>query len=334
MLRMIATESTADTKVELKDSFNRIHDYLRIALIDKCNFRCNYCMPVEDMQFFHQSKLMTADEITGIAKLFIQQGVKKIRLTGGEPLVRTDAAVIMEQLAETGVELCITTNGVFIDKFIDVFKRSGIRSVNVSLDSLDEKRFKAITHRDYFQQVFANIQLLIKNGFHVKVNMVVMKNVNDDEVTNFVKRTQHLPVHIRFIEFMPFDKNEWNRDKLFTYHEMLQQIESTLDIEKLTDKKHSTSKKYRVPGFAGTFAFITTMSTPFCGDCNRMRLTADGKMKNCLFSKGEADLLTPYRKGDDIIPIIKKCVGDKKAAMGGQNDPEHIVNRSMIQIGG
>ncbi len=331
---MIATAGTVDTKVGLKDSFNRIHDYLRIALIDKCNFRCNYCMPAEDMQFFHQSKLMTADEIIGIAKLFIQQGVRKIRLTGGEPLVRTDAAEIMERLAETGVELCITTNGVFVDKYVNAFKQSGIKSVNVSLDSLDEKKFKAITHRDYFNQVFGNIHLLIKNGFHVKVNMVVMKAVNDDELTEFVKLTQHLPVHIRFIEFMPFDKNEWSKGKLFTYHEMLQKIESTFDIEKLTDQKHSTSKKYKVPGFTGTFAFITTMSTPFCGDCNRMRLTADGKMKNCLFSKGEADLLTPFRNGDDIIPIIKKCVGDKKAVMGGQNDPEHMENRSMIQIGG
>ncbi|MEO8147660.1 MAG: GTP 3',8-cyclase MoaA [Bacteroidia bacterium] len=331
---MILTADKIETKQPLKDSFQRVHDYLRIALIDKCNFRCNYCMPDEDMKFFANNKLMTADEIIGIASKFIQHGVKKIRLTGGEPLVRNDVAYIIERLSEFPVELCITTNGVYIDKHIDTFKKARLKSVNVSFDSLHESRFKEITHRDYFKQVLGNIHLLINEGFHVKVNMVVMKNVNEDEVVDFVKLTQHLPVHIRFIEFMPFAGNAWSEGKLFTYREMLGKVQSSFTIEKLTDKQHSTSKKYKVPGFEGTFAFITTMTTPFCGDCNRLRLTADGKMKNCLFSKGEADLLTPYRNSEDIVPIIKTCLMQKKEMLGGQTDPEKMENRSMIQIGG
>lgn len=318
----------------LVDTFDRVHDYLRIALIDKCNFRCNYCMPNEDMKFFASSKLMTADELVAIAEKFIQHGVKKIRLTGGEPLLRADARLIIERLSQFHVELCITTNGVYVHDYIDVFKKAGMRSINVSLDSLNENKFKAITHRDYFKQVLSNIYLLIEHGFHVKVNMVVMKNVNENEVVDFVKLTQHLPIHIRFIEFMPFAGNAWSEGKLFTYQEMLANINSTFEIEKLIDKKHSTSKKYKVPGYEGTFAFITTMTTPFCGDCNRLRLTADGKMKNCLFSKGEADLLTAYRNGVDMVPIIKTCLKQKNEMLGGLTNAEKMENRSMIQIGG
>ncbi len=324
----------SQAKENLKDSFQRNHDYLRIALTDKCNLRCQYCMPFDRQDFYSKKKLMSADEIVKIAKLFVELGVKKIRLTGGEPLVRKDAAEIMECLSQLPVELCITTNGVLVNQYINVFKKSGIRSVNISLDSFNPEKFKSITHRDYFSKVLSNIHLLLQEGFHVKVNVVVMKGVNDDELTEFVNFTRHFPVHIRFIEFMPFAGNAWNEGKLFTYNEMLKRIESSYKIEKLEDNKHSTSKKYKVAGYLGTFAFITTMSTPFCADCNRMRLTADGKMKNCLFSKGEADLLTPLRNDEDIVPIIKKCVRMKAESMGGQMHAEKMENRSMILIGG
>jgi len=318
----------------LTDSFHRTHDYLRISLTDKCNLRCQYCMPFDRKDFYSHGKLMNAEEIFKIATLFTEFGVKKIRLTGGEPLVRNDASDIIERLSLLPVRLCMTTNGVLVHRYIDIIKSAGINSINVSLDSMKADRFKAMTYRDYFSQVMSNIHLLISEGFHVKVNMVVMKNVNDDELIDFIRFTEKLPVHIRFIEFMPFAGNEWSKDKLFTYKEMLDRIQPYFQVEKLEDKAHSTSKKYRVPSYAGTFAFITTMSSPFCGDCNRMRLTADGKMKNCLFSKGEADLLTPFRRGEDIVPIIKKCVGMKAPSMGGQMDPEKIENRSMILIGG
>jgi cyclic pyranopterin phosphate synthase len=161
-----------------------------------------------------------------------------------------------------------------------------------------------------------------------------MKNTNEDELVDFIALTEKLPIHIRFIEFMPFEGNHWSHDKVVNYHKMLKSIGGKFEFEKLTDLPHSTSKKYKVPGYKGTFAFITTMSTPFCGDCNRLRLTADGKMKNCLFSKTEIDLLNAYRQNNDLDLLIRECVFDKKYALGGQTDPDHFENRSMILIGG
>jgi cyclic pyranopterin phosphate synthase len=203
------------------------------------------------------------------------------------------------------------------------------------------KKFHELTKRNSFNQVWENILLLIKHKFSVKLNVVVMKGVNQDEVVNFVQLTQKLPLHVRFIEFMPFDKNQWNSLKVVPFDVMLQQISSQFDVVKLKDKKHDTAKKFKVIGFEGTFAFITTMSQPFCSDCNRMRLTADGKMKNCLFGKDELDLLTTLRSSAPIEPIIRKALFLKHQALGGQMqgdftklNPELIDNRSMIKIGG
>ncbi len=318
----------------LSDSFGRVHDYLRISLTDRCNLRCTYCMPTEDMQFALHSKLMTANEIYSIAKTFVNLGVKKIRLTGGEPLVRKDAQLIIELLSELPVELTLTTNATKTNDFIEVFKKAGIKSVNVSLDTFDREKFFTITRRNDFEKVWQNIHELIANDFHVKLNVVAMEGVNDDELIDFVKFTKNQPVHIRFIEFMPFPGNHWKMDKVFTYLEMLEKIRTHFAIEKLYDEKHSTAKKYWVPGFAGTFAFINTVTLPFCGDCNRLRLTADGKMKNCLFSKGEIDLLTPYRNGGDIEELIFESLKNKKKQTGGQDFSVPTENRSMIAIGG
>ena len=161
-----------------------------------------------------------------------------------------------------------------------------------------------------------------------------MEGVNDDELIDFVRFTKDHPVHIRFIEFMPFPGNQWKMESVFTYVEMLNRVQATFDCKKLIDEKHSTAKKYKVPGHLGTFAFINTVTMPFCGDCNRMRLTADGKIKNCLFSKEEMDLLTPLRAGKDIVPLITDALMQKKAVTGGQDFSRPTKNRSMIAIGG
>lgn len=285
-------------KEVLYDKFERKHDYLRVSLTDSCNFRCLYCMPNEDITFMPQRHLMQREEIFQIAKTFSSLGVTKIRLTGGEPLVRKDAHDIIKDLSELPVELTLTTNGFLVHQFIQTFKDSGIKSLNVSLDTLCSKKFHELTKRNSFNQVWENILLMIKHKFSVKLNVVVMNGVNQDEVVNFVQLTQNLPVHVRFIEFMPFDKNQWNAEKVMPFQAMLQQIAAQFDVVKLKDKKHATAKKFKVIGFEGTFAFITTMSQPFCSDCNRMRLTADGKMKNCLFGKDELDLLTAVRNRD------------------------------------
>ena len=323
------------------DGFNRVHDYLRISLTDNCNLRCFYCMPEEEYTFTPASKLMQVDEIEAIAKIFVAQGVKKIRLTGGEPLVRKDAAEIIERLSKLDIKLTITTNGTRLHEFLDVIKNAGITSLNISLDTLQKDRFMLMTKRDHFEKVRNNIDLMIQEGIHVKVNAVVMKGLNDDEINDFIEWTKHQPVRIRFIEFMPFSGNRWDSAKVMTWQEILSRVSDTYDVLPLDREKHDTAKKYIVPGHQGTFAVISTMSAPFCGDCNRMRLTADGKMKNCLFSTSETDLLTPFRNGEDVVPLIYQSILDKKKALGGQftTDMEKIEtgkleNRSMITIGG
>lgn len=325
----------------ITDGFGRIHDYLRISLTDACNFRCTYCMPDEDMHFMPSSRLMRPDEIETIATQFVKMGVRKIRLTGGEPLVRKDAKDIIQRLSALPVELTLTTNGARAAEFIPTFHQAGIKSINVSLDTLDPKTFFKITRRDVFQTVMDTILLLVQERFHVKVNAVVMRGVNDHELADFVALTKDLPLHVRFIEFMPFDGNHWENQKVISYGEMLEQLSGQYDFVKLLDEAHATSKKHKVYGHAGTFAMIATMSAPFCSSCNRMRLTADGKMKNCLFSKGETDLLTALRHGDDLVPLIEQCIHEKEEALGGQFtaayqdiDPDTLHNRSMIRIGG
>jgi cyclic pyranopterin phosphate synthase len=298
-------------------------------------------MPEEDYDFAPASKLMQADEIYNIAKLFVDHGVNKIRLTGGEPLVRKDAAKIIKLLAQLPVNLTITTNGSRLHEFVDLLKENRIRSLNISLDTLDRDKFLLMTRRDQFQRVYDNIHLLLREGFHVKVNMVVMKGMNEAEILDFIEWTKLDPVHVRFIEFMPFSGNRWTSNKVFTWQEMLELAGTKYDILPLAAEPNDTAKKYQVPGHKGTFAVISTMSNNFCGTCNRIRLTADGKMKNCLFSESETDLLQPLRNGEDILPLIQQTIKAKKKELGGQftTDFENIEattihNRSMITIGG
>jgi cyclic pyranopterin phosphate synthase len=298
-------------------------------------------MPEEDYDFTPASKLMQKDEIGALSKIFVSLGVNKIRLTGGEPLVRKDAGEIIRMLSKLPIKLTITTNGSRLHEFVDILDESGVHSLNISLDTLQPEKFQLITRRNQFEKIYDNIQLLLKRNFHVKVNMVVMKGLNENEINDFVEWTKHQPVHVRFIEFMPFTGNRWTSNKVFTMEQMLEVIGSKYRVERLQDEKHDTSKAYAVPGHRGTFAFISTMSSNFCGDCNRIRLTADGKMKNCLFAEKETDLLTPLRNREDVIPLIHQNIRSKAKELGGQFTtdfehlhPEEIHNRSMITIGG
>ena len=325
----------------LKDTYNRLHNYLRISLTDNCNLRCFYCMPEEEYVFTPTSQLMQLHEIETLAKIFVKEGVTKIRLTGGEPLVRKDAAEIILALSKLPVTLTLTTNGTRLHEFVEVLQTAHVTSLNISLDTLQAEKFTLVTRRNQFTAVMNNINLLLDKQFHVKINVVVMKGFNDNEIIDFVEWTKHTPVHVRFIEFMPFSGNRWTSNKVFTWREMLEQIESKYTIVRLEDEKHDTAKKYTVPDHKGTFAFITTMSAPFCGDCNRMRLTADGKMKNCLFSKEETDLLKALRNQEEVAPLIHQSIRNKAKELGGQFTPdfehlhaEDIQNRSMITIGG
>ncbi|WP_109097326.1 GTP 3',8-cyclase MoaA [Aquimarina sp. AU58] len=328
----------------LTDPFGRKHNYLRISLTERCNLRCTYCMPADGIQLSPKDHLMTYEEIYTIAKEFVSMGVTKIRLTGGEPLIRKDAALIMEKLSSLPVQLTLTTNGVIVDKFIDHFKKCGIKTLNVSLDSLDTQKNKEITRRSYFEKVYQNIILLVKEGFVVKVNCVLMKGFNDDEVIDFINLSKNLPVHVRFIEFMPFDGNQWNMKRLVSLQEILSKVHSNFeknDIVKLQDAPNDTTKSYQIKGYQGTFAIISSVTNPFCDGCNRIRLTANGQIKNCLFSSKESDLLTTLRAGKSIIPIIQKAVQTKFKVRNGMDTLDkfnqsdiHSNNRSMIAIGG
>lgn len=325
----------------LIDSHQRVHDYLRISLTDKCNFRCTYCMPHENMVFAPDSKLMHRAEILELAKVFVGQGVKKLRLTGGEPMVRKDFADIVRDLAGLGVELTMTTNGVLLDTHVKLLKEVGMKSINISLDSLNPERFRQITQRDQFGRVWDNIMLMVEEGFKVKVNAVAKKGWIEHELINFIEITKKLPIHVRFIEFMPFDGNQWKSEEVISAEQMLQEVAGVYDIIKLNDAPHTTAKKYKVPGHEGTFAFITTMTMHFCGDCNRLRLTADGKIKNCLFGQEEIDLLSALRKGENLLPLIQQSLQKKHPVMGGQfpdgfaqTKADDLINRSMIAIGG
>ncbi|WOD43103.1 GTP 3',8-cyclase MoaA [Hwangdonia lutea] len=328
----------------LQDLHGRDHTYLRISLIERCNLRCSYCMPEEGVQLSPKSDLMTYEEIYDIAKTFVKHGVTKIRLTGGEPLVRKDIPVILEKLASLPVELSITSNAVIIDKFIDVLKMHGVNNINVSLDSLNEEKFKHITRRNEFKKVYNNILLLLKEGFNVKLNAVLMKGFNDNEIIDFIKFTKDLPISVRFIEFMPFDGNKWDISKMVSYKEVMHYVNdsfSEADVIRLKDAPNDTSKNYRIKGYKGSFAIISSVTNPFCDSCNRLRLTANGQLKNCLFSSTESDLLTTLRAGKPIEPIIQKAVQAKLKVRGGMNTLEklqepklHNNNRSMITIGG
>ena len=331
-------------KAVLTDTHQRQHNYLRISLTERCNLRCSYCMPLEGVQLSPAKHLMNANEIYSIAKIFVNLGVNKIRLTGGEPLVRKDFSRILERLSSLNVDLSITTNAVSIDRYLIQLKKAQVETINVSLDTLDADKYQKITFRNYFNRVYQNILTLIAEGFKVKINAVLMRGINEDEILSFIKFTKNLPVVFRFIEFMPFNGNQWSREKIISFNEIMRKIKKAYpsnQIIRTKDAPNDTSKNYAIKDYRGSFAIISTVTNPFCDSCNRIRLTADGKLKNCLFSKNESDLLTAFRNKEDLEEIIAKNINNKFAVRSGMSSPQlfddpkkHKHNRSMITIGG
>lgn len=336
-------EKTEELQV-LKDQFGRKHDYLRISLIEKCNLRCQYCMPEEGIPLTPSKYLMNASEIESLTRTFVGLGVKKIRLTGGEPLLRKDFEDILERISQFPVDISITTNGILADRFLPVFKNHGLQKVNFSLDTLREGRFKVLTRRSGFEKTMDNLRLFIQEGFEVKMNIVLMKGLNSDEIVDFVRFTKDQLISARFIEFMPFDGNKWDRSKMVSEQEILSAVRSEFGTEHvvaLPDEQNLTARKFKVNGFQGDFGIISSVTNPFCGTCNRIRLTANGRIKNCLFSNQETDLLMALRAGEDVEKLVLESIYHKKAVRAGMDsleklaDPSlHSDNRSMIAIGG
>ncbi|KAF1625846.1 Molybdenum cofactor biosynthesis protein 1, partial [Eudyptes filholi] len=334
-------EHAAPFSAFLTDSFGRQHNYLRISLTEKCNLRCQYCMPEEGVQLTPKSELLTAQEIITLARLFVKEGVEKIRLTGGEPLIRPDVVDIVGQLYKLeGLKtIAVTTNGINLARLLPRLKEAGLNAVNISLDTLVPAKFEFIVRRKGFHKVMEGIYKATELGYcPVKVNCVVMRGFNEDELLGFVDFTKDLPIDVRFIEYMPFDGNKWNFKKMVSYKEMLDTIKQQWpELEKLPCEASSTAKSYKVPHFQGQISFITSMSEHFCGSCNRLRITADGNLKVCLFGNSEVSLRDHLRSGaseEELVQIIGAAVGRKKKQHAGMFNISQMKNRPMILIGG
>jgi len=324
----------------LTDRFGRNHTYLRISLVEKCNLRCKYCMPEEELQWTPDQNLLSDQEVIRLARLFVKHGIKKIRLTGGEPLLRPGIVPIMEQLGSmpTLETLAITTNGLLLRRNLHKLQRAGLNVINISLDSLNKNRFIEITRRDALDCVLEAVDCVLKSGCsHLKINCVVMRGINEDEILDFVKLTIDQPIEMRFIEFMPFDGNQWNESQLVSYYEILDLIQQAYSIEKLSNGVHETAKLYQVRGASGKIGLITSMTDHFCSGCNRLRITADGHLKVCLFGRSEVNLRYALRNGaddEDIVALVGDAVGAKHAKHAGMHLIASSKNRPMITIGG
>ncbi len=324
----------------LADGFGRRHTYLRLSLVEQCNLRCRYCMPEDGLDWTATEEILTTDEIIRLARLFVAQGVSKIRLTGGEPLLRQDVETIAEAIGQLeGLEtLALTTNGLLLPKKFDRLQAAGVNLINISLDTLRPERFEAVTRRKGFALTMQAVDEAIARGYDpVKVNCVVMRGVNDDELLDFVAWTREQPIEVRFIEFMPFDGNRWDDTHLFSYTAMRDRIEQHFPLERLEDGPNDTSKTYRVPGHRGAVGFITSMTEHFCEGCNRLRITADGNLKVCLFGSAEVSLRDALRRGatdNDLLGIVSAAVGRKRARHAGMYNLAEMENRPMITIGG
>ncbi|XP_041107063.1 molybdenum cofactor biosynthesis protein 1 isoform X3 [Polyodon spathula] len=317
--RRLLKEDPLPFSAFLTDSFGRKHSYLRISLTEKCNLRCQYCMPEEGVKLTPRSQLLSTEEIVSLARLFVQEGVDKIRLTGGEPLIRPDVVNIIAELRKLeGLKtIAVTTNGMNLARLLPSLKEAGLNLINISLDSLVPAKFEFIVRRKGFHKVMDGINKAIELGYNpVKVNCVVMRGLNEDELLDFVSLTEDKPLDVRFIEYMPFDGNKWNFKKMVSYQEMLDRIRQEWPgLEQLPAGGTDTAKTYKVPGFQGQVGFITSMSEHFCGSCNRLRITADGNLKVCLFGNVEVSLRDCLRSGageEELLQIIGAAVGRKK----------------------
>lgn len=325
----------------LVDTHGRRHNYLRISLTERCNLRCKYCMPAEGVELTTSANLLATNEILRLASIFVSGGVSKIRLTGGEPTVRSDIEDICAQLSSLpGLKtLGITTNGLVLARKLPRLKAAGLNSLNISLDTLVPAKFELLTRRKGHAKVLQSIDTALDLGYNpVKVNVVVMRGFNDDELEDFVELTRTKPINVRFIEFMPFDGNVWSSKKLVSYVEILGRLRDKYpSLTRLRDHPSEVAKNFQVDGFEGTVSFITSMTEHFCGGCNRLRLMADGNFKVCLFGPAEVSLRDAMRAGLDdtgLRGIINDAVKRKKAAHAGMFDLAKTQNRPMIHIGG
>jgi len=327
---------------DLLDTFNRKINYIRISITDRCNLRCRYCMPAQGIDLIPHDHILRFEEIIRLVRVFAESGISKVRLTGGEPLVRKGLVDLIRSLSHiAGIhDLSLTTNGVLLEPFAEPLFSAGLKRVNISLDSLRPERFRYITRRDCFDQVWTGIEKSLRIGFHpVKINVVAMRGFNDDEILPLARLTLDHPLHVRFIEYMPAGNGQpWRLDDVLTISQIKDVIEALgpLSVDDTQDRS-GPAAVYRLEGAKGRIGFISPVSCHFCESCNRLRLTSDGKLRPCLFSDEEIDLRQPLRNGCDdarLRDLLELALQKKPRG--------HMVNthlfkkcqRNMSSIGG
>jgi len=326
----------------LADSWGREIKSLRVSVTDKCNFRCTYCMPAEGLIWLPKQEVLTFEEIARLVRVMAGMGVSEIRLTGGEPLVRRDLPELVRMLTATpGVDdLSLTTNGVLLDRLAAPLVEAGLRRVNVSLDSLSHVKFAEITRRDALDAVLRGLEAAEAHPElrPIKVNCVAVKGFTEDEVPALAALARRKPYVVRFIEFMPLDADEaWEDDKVLTGAEIRAIVERHWPLEEIPAKASSTARRFRFADGRGELGFINPVSEPFCSTCDRIRLTADGHLRTCLFSRREWDLKTPMRAGvsdAQLATLVRQAVAQKELKHRISDPGFTRASRSMSQIGG
>jgi GTP 3',8-cyclase len=326
----------------LVDGHGRAIGDVRISVTDRCNFRCQYCMPAEGLPWLERSALLTYEEIERLVRLLASMGVHDVRLTGGEPLVRRELWTLIEQLSAIPEveDLSLTTNGYLLTRQVDRLVAAGLKRINVSLDSLAPDRFFQLTRRDSLAQVLEGLEAAQAHSElrPIKVKVVALKDFTEDEVLRFAEFARSKPYEVRFIEFMPLDADRaWTRDKVLPNAEIVRMIDEVYPLEPVGRERHGTARRYRFRDGTGEMGFISPVTEPFCGDCNRIRLTAEGELRTCLFSMTETDLRGPLRAGAtdaELEELIRDAVW-RKELKHHVNDPGFVQPpRTMSQIGG
>ena len=328
----------------LKDNHGRKINYVRLAVTDRCNLRCFYCMPENGLQWLERKELMTFEEMMNICSLLVKMGITKIRITGGEPFVRKDIMQLLSGLSrlENLKQLTITTNGVLTAPFVPELKKIGIQSVNLSIDTLDRGRFFSITRRDELPNVLQTLEALLLHGIETKINAVVMEGKNTEDIISLAEFTKDMPLSVRFIEEMPFNGSEAHSPGLhWNYIRIIEKLkEKYPGLKKIPDPPYSTSYNYQVPGHQGKIGIIAAYSRSFCGTCNRIRITPVGELKTCLYDDGVLNIKDEMRKGlidDELKTILLNAFGHrpKDGFEAEQKRKEkNPVHESMATIGG
>ena len=343
MVTNLKTLSRENQTSKLKDSFGRTITNLRISVTDRCNFRCRYCMPEEGMVWMERGELLTYEEIQRLTVIFAELGINKVRLTGGEPLLRRDLHLLIKMISDIpGInDLALTTNGYLLTEQAEMLVNAGLNRINISLDSLNPTKFNIITRRNHFDKVWKGIETAEALGINpIKINVVLIRGINDDEILNFANLAREHSLIIRFIEFMPIGADDgWSNDKVVPSEEIIKIMESGLEkkLVQIENAHSQAAEQFIFEDGIGQIGFISSVSQPFCSNCNRVRITSDGKFRTCLFSHNETDLRKLIRENatdNDIKGILIDQVWSKEAG--------HLINRSgfvrpvrtMSQIGG